>query len=105
MIQGSALANEFHVRFALARKFVQKAHTTFQPSHKPDVLETGCEVLHRGILTLGLVVVVVTHRSALCAKVSVRLAGPIKLELASEWPGALDFESLSGLLGGAFHQF
>lgn len=65
MIQGSALANEFHVRFALARKFVQKAHTTFQPSHKSDILETGCELLQRGILTLGLVVVVVAHSAHL----------------------------------------
>lgn len=59
MIQGSVLVNEFHVRFAVVRKSIQKAHTVFQPLHKSDVLETGCECLHRGILTPGLMVVAV----------------------------------------------
>lgn len=59
MIQGSVLANEFHVRFAVVRKSVQKAHTMFQPLHKSDVLETSCKCLNRGILLLGLMVVAV----------------------------------------------
>lgn len=71
MIQGSVLTNEFHVHFAIARKSVQKAHTTFQLPHKSNVLETSCEHLHRGILTLGLMVVAVicsTHLAVLCVQ-------------------------------------
>lgn len=86
MIQGSVLANEFHVCFAIARKSVQKAHTTFQPLRKSDVRETSCELLHRGILTPGLdgggCYLQRSPGSPLPAKVSAKLVGPIKLELA-----------------------
>lgn len=43
----------------------KKAHTTFQPLVKSDVLETSRELLHRGVLTQDLVVVVVTRSAHL----------------------------------------
>lgn len=54
----------------LQEKTVQKGHTAFQPWCKIDGLEISCELLHRGTLTLDLMVVVIcrAHLAVLCMK-------------------------------------